>query len=355
MFFFQLLPPEKCALTNHQKGKYKPQIVALAEGLAALNLEVGGNIDYYAVSKVFLIPRKTFDVTRVRCLVVASDILFDCDVPTVERIATCRKRGVPVVAMDWIASRFFGANRQLLLSRCDVYLFYSYVPELANVTKVKPWPIGFTERVVRACSLAWLPFEQRRSAVLWSHRVPHHIRKAVWDTFYGLLALDVERFHDGFRQPDSLTEYDNMMNLQTGNRHNPRFYEQLCSVKMVDCCGGFFRGNVIRQWDSYKLWEGFVAGCCVITLDLEYYGFATGATAEPKNMTHYVGLRLDQPEYMRRLACDLCGGRINIADIAANGKAWAMEHFHPIARAKTFLELLNAAKPQCQTPSHSSH
>lgn len=363
MYYFQLYPPEICSETKHQKGKYKPQIVALAEGFTQLGRVIGANIDYYKVSLTsvtprFLIEKKPFRVEDVKCLIVSADMLYDCDVPTKNRIQACQLRRVPIIAFDWIASRFFCTNQAMILGSCDRFMYYAHVPELRSNNKIDAWPIGFTQRVVDVCREKNVPFAERKNVVLWSHRVPHHIRKTVWDTFYStMLIARMDRFNDLFERPKQ-SDFDTMMNYQTGNRHNVNFYQALCSVKMVDCCGGFFvtngvkprtarvtpiasrSTNIIRQWDSFLLWEGFVSGCCVITLDLEYYGFLTGATEEPKNMIHYIGLRLDQPEYMRQLADDILNDRIDIESIASAGHDWAIKYFSPEARATSFEQMI---------------
>ncbi len=350
MFYFQLLTPD--IENGFQKGKYKPQIVALAEGLVQLKIEIAANIDYYSLKKGahHLLPCKKFDINKVKCLIVASDILFDIDAPTIQRIQECKKKKVPVVVLDWIASRFFTVNKESMLEKCDQYLFYSYVPECAKISnKIQPWPIGFTNRVTTVCQRFHVPFENRKRAILWSHRVPHNIRKTVWDNFYSIYLMNhIERFNDLFKRPVDVTEYDTLMNYQTGNRHNPEFYQVLCSLQAVDCCGGICgsKNSPIKQWDSYLLWEAFCAGCCVITLDLEYYGFKTGAVEEPKNMEHYIGLRLDQPEYLKNLATSFIKNRLDLKTIAQKGHEWATKYFNPIQRANDLTNVILKLPPQ---------
>jgi len=345
MFYFQLLQPE---LTDgYQKGKYKPQIVALAEGLLLCQPphEIGANINYYARTPHhdYLLSKTPFVAERVRCLIVSLDALLQPDQIINERMALCKRLKKPVFVFDWIASRFLSmTNQESLLNKLDSYLFYSYIPEMAKqqYAKVLPWPIGYTQRVSDMCQRYWKPFQERDKTILWSHRVPHHVRKTVWDSFYSPYLVGVTaRFNDLFERPKNIEEFDVLMNYQTGNRHNPNFYRALCSSQLVDCCGGFFKGQDIRQWDSYMLWEGFQSGCCVITLDMEYYGFKTGAEQEPKNMVHYIGLRLDQPEYLKQLAQDILDRKIDFEAIAIAGRDWATRHFSPHSRAIAFLAL----------------
>lgn len=346
MFYFQLLQPEQTG--GYQKGKYKPQIVALAEGLLLLGMEIGANINYYARTVKdadYLLTKTPFVASQVKCLIVSLDSLLQPDQVTNDRMALCKRLKKPVIVFDWIASRFLSmTNQDSLLNRLDKYMFYSYIPEIEKqpkFTKVLPWPIGYTHRVSDMCQRYWKPFQDRNKTILWSHRVPHHVRKTVWECFYSpYLANHMERFNDLFQRPKDITEFDIMMNFQTGNRHNPNFYQALCSSQLVDCCGGFFKNQDIRQWDSYMLWEGFQSGCCVITLDIEYYGFKTGAEEEPKNMVHYIGLRLDKPDYLKQLAQSIVDKKVDIEAIAVAGREWAAKYFSPQARASAFLKLI---------------
>lgn len=352
MFYFQILPPDEIVMDNmkYQKSKYKPQIVALAEGFKSKNLVTGCNINYYVMSadddkpKSFLLQKRDFNVANVSALIVGLDCLLAPDTQTYDRMTACKAAKKPVVVFDWIASRFFATNPCPLLDRIDTYYFYAYISACdIYEPKVKPWPIGFTNRVVEMCNkYNTRPFSLRKDAVLWSHRVPHHVRKAAWDRFYlPYLSDKIVRFNDGFEQPAEMSEYDTMMSYQTGNRHNPKFYESLCSVKMFDCCGGFFIGNgtAIKQWDSYKLWEGFVAGCCVISLDFEHYGFKFGSNPfhEPRNMIHYIGLKLEDKDGLEKLANDIKNGKVDLETIANNGRKWAIENYSPESCAGKFI------------------
>jgi hypothetical protein len=86
------------------------------------------------------------------------------------------------------------------------------------------------------------------------------------------------------------------------------------------------------QWDSWRFWEGLAAGCLVFNLDLPHYGVQLPVM--PENFVHYIGVRPDSAgEAFARL--DREPGLA--ARIAAQGRAWALEHYTPAALARRFL------------------
>lgn len=359
-FFFQLLQPptESIALNprrpqghtkQYQHGKYKPQLIALAEGLHAIGAETASNINYYreSVDGEWLLKRKKFNPAQVRCVLIG----LECLLPTMahqtkQLLQTARKAKIPIVLFDWIANWILKLPPDQLQSRVlqnvDRCMYYSYSTSrvlCVREPKFQPWPIGMTQRVIDECARSAKPFNERRSGVLWCHRLLHALRKQVWEQFYQHAEFPVHKYHDEFQRPTSQshTEYDRLMNYQTGNRHHPEFYAALGNAQLVDCCGGFLRDGIITQWDSYKLWEAFAAGCCVITFDLQHYGLLTGATTEePISGVHYIGLRLDGTDLKRTIETS------DLEAIARRGKNWALENFSPVSRAKKFQDVVVA-------------
>lgn len=44
------------------------------------------------------------------------------------------------------------------------------------------------------------------------------------------------------------------------------------SVQMLDAHGGYMQSqDKVVQIDSWKLWEGFAAGCLVVAMDFKHY------------------------------------------------------------------------------------
>jgi hypothetical protein len=344
VYFYFFIPPGKGRDASH--ANYKPQLLSLAEGLRSLGVPFSSNIDWwrYRNSKesegegeyLFKKTKRPFsDFTHV---VVGSEIFNHPPLPSF--IKPPRARKYKLVTYDWVASTFFTKYFQKKLPLFDTCFYYAYNNRLAECTKhvnVLPWPIGLTDRVIEYTKRYEKPFSEREIELLWSHRVGHTIRTEVKKKFYNsdslasAIGAKLTEFNDKF-SATPVTQLDKLYAEQTGRRHNPKFYETLGNSKMVDCCGGFFlSGGGIKNWDSYKLWESFAAGCCVITLDLDYYGFKLPVM--PVNGVHYIGIRLDDPNSLNENIKDN-----DIEAIAKNGKKWALENYSPQASAKHFLE-----------------
>ena len=89
------------------------------------------------------------------------------------------------------------------------------------------------------------------------------------------------------------------------------------------------------QWDSWRFWEGLAAGCLVFNIDLPYYGVQLPVMPEP--FVHYVPVRINNA---REVVAHLAQTPGLAEQIAARGRAWALEHYSPAALAKRFLDLL---------------
>jgi hypothetical protein len=313
-------------------ANYKPQLLSLAEGLRKIGIPFSSNIDWWRNESGEYIFKKTKrpfnDFTHV---VVGSEIFNHPPLPSFIKPARARK--YKLVMYDWVASTFFTKYFQKKLPLFDTCFYYAYNSQLKECTKhanVLPWPIGLTDRVIEYTAKYAKPFSEREIELLWSHRVGHTIRTEVKKKFYNsdsAIGAKLTEFNDNF-SATPVTELDKLYAKQTGRRHNPKFYETLGNSKMVDCCGGFFLSGGIKNWDSYKLWEAFAAGCCVITLDLDYYGFKLPIM--PVNGVHYIGIRLDDPNSLNTATT-------NIEEIAKNGKKWALESYSPQSSSKHFL------------------
>jgi hypothetical protein len=258
---------------------------------------------------------------------------------------------------DWIASVFFNIATQKRLKLVDKYVYYSYsnfIPECVKNTKISSWPIGLTNRAIKYCQLYSKPFNDRNIHILWAHRNGHPVRDYVRKYFHEKYFLDsLQVYNDKFVREKSQNRenaIDKLYWMQSGRRHNTKFYEALGNTKIVDCSGGYFIEQQpkkeltqqaikvnIRNWDNYKIWEGFAAGCCVITLDLDYYEFLLPQM--PINGVHYIGLRLDDLESTYN---KIRSGEYNIEKIASEGKKWALQHYSPDSMANNFLNIFTS-------------
>lgn len=350
--YFYLAPPVE---DDSSKSLYKPQLLALAEGLRQKNISFASNINWWKTKDGDYLFKKTSEsYEKFTCVVLGSEI-FKTGVPKLLYTRKSKKSHYKIIMYDWVASIFFSIMAQKRIKLIDTYFYYSYsnkIKECVKCTNVKPWPIGLTNRAIEYAEKYAKPFNERNNFVLWSHRTGHPIRTHVKEHMYSKIpSCDFVEFHDSFDVKD-LDGYDKVLWTQTGRRHNPRFYEALGDSKIVDCCGGFFiipegaKGknmhitDTVRNWDNYKLWEAFAAGCCVITLDLDYYGVQLPHM--PTNGEHYIGIRLDNSslnETALRIKNDVLG-KYNLEEIANAGKEWALKYYSPEGAANEFLEKL---------------
>ena len=81
---------------------------------------------------------------------------------------------------------------------------------------------------------------------------------------------------------------------------------------------------VLCQIDSFKLWEAFFAGCCVIMMDLDLLNIKF--PIQPKNMVHYIGITLNKKKDKKILE-NIRNGEIDIEKIAQNGYEFVKKLF----------------------------
>lgn len=342
VYFYLLSPSENDA----SKALYKPQLLSLAEGLKEKGIEFRSNINWWKDDGEYLF-KKTSESPNTFAVIVVGSELFQSHLPLPQFFKRDKRSKYKIVMYDWIASVFFNVATQKRLKLIDKYIYYSYsenIPECNNETVI-PWPIGLTNRSIDYCNTYSKPFKDRQNHVLWAHRNGHPIRdyvkKYFYDTHFG---ADVLVYNDKF-SVDTLTIIDHTHWIQTGRRHNTQFYQALGNSKIVDCCGGYFieqqpkqqlkpidKKVNIRNWDNYKIWESFAAGCCVITLDMDYYGFSLPYM--PVNGVHYIGLRLGDLE---TTCSKMTKGEYDFEKIANEGKKWALTHYSPVSMANHFL------------------
>lgn len=91
-------------------------------------------------------------------------------------------------------------------------------------------------------------------------------------------------------------------------------------------------GPVIVRWDSWRFWESMASGCLTVTLDFDEYGFQL--PVRPANGIHYVGIRLHRLDETLGL---LRGDRSRLAEIASQGRQWAIANYAPVPAALRFL------------------
>ncbi len=239
---------------------------------------------------------------------------------------------------------------------------------------MKPWVLGFTNRVVKATVDA-LPFPERKRTLLVnfgaSHPYGHGVRTLAGKTFLPQLEkwIPFDTTKDDLKV-EPADPYERLMWDQTGMRFSQSYYDRLKTSQAVACfCGEMIPpmpwrnpgqylvgGNKARlkralfevlakfdprpprsvQWDSFRAWEAWVAGCATFNLDLDLYG--PELPVMPENWKHYIGVDLRHPERTIERLREEPG---LLERVARQGQEWSLEHYSPKAVARRLLHTIS--------------
>lgn len=238
---------------------------------------------------------------------------------------------------------------------------------------MRPSVLGFSSMVIRAAG-GGLPFPGRRRAVLVnfgaSHPYGHGTRTEAARKFLPELGkwIPFDTTKDNLKAAPA-DSYERLMWEQTGFRFSQSYYDRLKNSQAVACfCGEMIPpmpwrnpgqylvgGNKAKlkrrlfevlanidpraprsvQWDSFRVWEAWVAGCATINIDLDLYG--PELPVMPENWKHYIGVDLRKPlETVERLR-EQPG---LLESVAQEGRRWALEHYSPKAAAQRLLDIV---------------
>jgi len=359
-------------------------VVTLAEGLRELGVSVSGNCDYWLQST------KPGDYLIKHNPDIRPD---DCDVVVVSGTWCFFMRPVTFnVLRRPLPDGLFKRGRKyrtVFLDHGDGHRTVSWLPEYrqfdfifrAHLNRrawfpenMKPSVLGFSNMILRAAS-GGLPFAERRRAVMVnfgaSHPYSHGTRTLAGSAFLPELEklIPFDRTKDDLKSPPS-DPYDRVLWEQTGMRFSRSYFERLKKNQaMASFCGEMIPpmpwkapgqyltgGNKARlkrllynglgkidprpprsvQWDSFRVWEAWVAGCANINLDLDLYGVLLPVM--PENWKHYIGVDLGRPkEAIDRIASD----PHLLERIAVQGRKWSLENYSPRAVAGRFVSSLS--------------
>ncbi|NKB45326.1 MAG: hypothetical protein GKS03_13720 [Alphaproteobacteria bacterium] len=96
----------------------------------------------------------------------------------------------------------------------------------------------------------------------------------------------------------------------------------------------------VLRWDSWRFWEALAAGCVVVHLDFEAYGF--NLPVMPEAWKHYIPIDLANPSAS---ADEIWTRRSEWPAIAKAGQAWAFEHYTPTPTAERILNAMAGVLP----------
>lgn len=328
MFYFLLRPYKKPTEANYQHAA-----ILFAEGLQALNISFKGNIDYFPdLSGTYLFQKDT--VNKDTKYIVTSH-------PEDFKEQMLLLQQYKIIIFDSKDEWIRGQSTSL------AHLSYRYFMTSAKVItdKLKPLCFGATNRMVAATAAtatagASSKWSDRKEAIFWAHRVDNHQIRNYVKNYYSRSNTPLHIHLDNFEQPTAEAVAEAVHYWQhTGRRHSPTYFNALQEYRYMDAHGGYpTKNGGINQWDSWKVWEGLLAGMLVITADLDYYKIKLPFTLEPYE--HYIPIRYDHIEdgynALNRLSDE------KKAAIAKAGQEFALKNFTPKSMAKYIMDNLNA-------------
>lgn len=316
MFYFLLKP-----YVGPTQANYQHACIVFAEGLTALNIPYSANIDYFpSESGCFLFKKQDQDHTYV---VTAHPEDFK------EELQAVKKQVIIFDSKDEWA-------RQQSTNLLHLANHYFMTTCKVETNRIKPLCFALSNRMIDVISKSQEPWWSRSDEIFYAHRVNNHRLRNLVKDFYDRTKPEI-KYHthlDNFQQPE--TDIHNWMH--TGRRHNPEYFAELQKYKYMDAHGGYdTRDGSIIQWDSWKVWEGFLAGMLVITADLDYYNIKLPYKLEPYK--HYVPIRYNNLKDSYNKLALLTD--IQKSQIAKAGQTYVLENFCPQSMAKYILKRIN--------------
>tara|TARA_B100001123_G_C15295530_1_gene1019033 strand:+ start:944 stop:2077 length:1134 start_codon:yes stop_codon:yes gene_type:complete len=358
------------ALGPPQAADYQHCIIGFAEGLKALGIHFDANINYYYYD---ISTKKSNNISNKNSINNIHYLFTEKHIETIEEyekydyLVTGYTAGIPdnilnkenrtykTIMLDW--SDGFNTHLRHQYNKYDYYFITSYNIHFHNQPKIFPLAFGLTNRLIETIQSLYKqklellensgeqnnPLQneqiQRKHTILYSHRLHHYMRMCMFRIYQQYPDL-VYFYNDHFSQP-SFNTIEYLHWHQSGRRHNIQFYQTLLHSKICDCTGGYLFMNVdkkyVYQVDSFKLWEAFMAGCCVITIDFDRYGIQL--PVNPVNGVHYIGITDDSNE-IKRLLKAIENNEINVEEIAKAGRTWALEHYQPKSIASYIVNIV---------------
>jgi hypothetical protein len=320
MFYFLLNKYE-----GPSKANYQHSCVVLGEGLKALNIPFTANYDYYPdMSGTCLFHAGSSNQ--------ATYIVTSCPEDHKEEIQELAADGKKLIVIDtkdeWIRDKslqFMPLTYRYFMSSCS-----------SPTNTVRPFCFATSNRMLDAMSNPPMPWTNRASEIVWAHRVDNHYLRNYVINFYMKKGIKIVTFLDKFEQPQGQAALHYWSH--SGRRHSPAYFEALRRHKYLDAHGGYptKQPDRIVQWDSWKMWEGLLSGCLVITADLDYYGIELPYKLIPYE--HYIPIRYHEIEESYKKLFSLPENEQE--RIALNGQAYARKVFRPESMADYFIKSL---------------
>lgn len=351
-------------------------IAALTEGLCSLGHQVYSETNKYRIKKngLFLVHGTEESPALFDTILFPSYYSsehFD------QKILALRKSApnailVMVDESDGLRTPGFGKGGQA----CDLVLKCHYNQKMKYPKNFVPWQFGISQRMIEA--IHSIPVSERTASASINFRVHHQLRaymnNRVLPFFEKYASLDTTIDN---QDPSTFSPNDQFLFKQACGRHNPFYYQRISHNLFAIAYGGvfclpfgnhdkytakiartfnsvlpLFKSDRVRQWDSWRLWESMLAGCCTLHVDLGKYG--CHMPVMPINYKDYIGIDPDNLDIFRswldKTMQDWKNGDYtqlqNMSDAARN---FVLGNYHPKVIAQRFLDILhkirNVSKP----------
>ncbi|HEX8029243.1 MAG TPA: hypothetical protein VF491_12305 [Vicinamibacterales bacterium] len=368
---------------REEEANLQEDVIALAEGLNALDVPHHANINYWLQSTTpgdYLL-RHDPDVAPDDCDIVVVSYTW----PAWMHPDTYQVDRRPLPAGLFKPGRRY---RTVYMDSHDGYRTVSWEPEFrafdlilrAKLNKrawhpanMRPWVLGLNQRILDATANG-RPFNDRKRSLLVNFGASHPYSHATRDVAAEAFEPRASRIFEIDRTRDDLSTspadpFAALMWRQTGHRFSRAYYERLKRSQGVACfCGDMIPpapfepsgylvgGNRARlrrrlfdwisrfdrrpwrsiQWDSFRFWEALAAGCATFNIDLEQYGVSLPVM--PVSGEHYFAIRFGAVnQTIDRIEAD----PELLERVASQGREWAMTHYAPRALAQRLLEWAN--------------
>lgn len=358
-FKFFLLP----SLTAYE-AKYQFASIILAEGFQQLGISFCGNIDYWyeKAANSYL-----FNTSEDDAEVHVYDWFYIYYTPN--SLAYIDKSKINIL-LD-MSDGYLTHALSPAADHFDIILRAHYTKNLPYGKHVYSWPFALSNRIIDAVNATRDQEMQHRA--LRSYRVNLDLRKLTNTYFTPLLEakIPIEQFES---QDPALEVMQDPYSYwwQTGRRHDEKYFVELNSSMFSLAFGGVFvprpypsngatnfrhlvnrailkavpglrgRGYLqfLVQYDSWRLWESFIANTCPLFLNFEQNGFQF--PVNPIAGKHYIDVDLFNFKESVDRICALSDDEVK--HIGQQGREWAFEHYSPKAMAQRLLNILDSVK-----------
>lgn len=324
--------PEK--VPTHNAG-------CLMEGLLELGIPVHTNAER-VTSREASMPLKGYDLGKLRAPMYQGQSAYVIDISHANHYA-------PISGLKNARTAYLTTADTSLFCKVpdDVLLFSTH--ELASARMSgRRVPIGFgLSRSTIADTASPPPFQLRRRRALRNFRATFNqsVRAMLDLTYVPALNERLPVDHTDYAGGGYLAALqDSQVCLAYGgdffappqtNTHLAKSRPEMVADYMFTHLSA---PAVLMRWDSWRFWESLVAGCLTVHLDFAKYGFLLPVLPEP--WVHYVPLDLSD---LKGSIAQMLDREKEWPEIAARGRAWAIEHYAPLPTAVHMLSEILAS------------